>query len=870
MARQRIWLLALWVCALVWLGGARTHAQSSGRQLTVRVLSAEDGRAITGVICSVWDSVHRRTGFAQTDREGRATLTLHPSDHTLTLVLMGYRKRELLLSSPELSVAQPTLRLEVEEVKLREVYVRATPITPRGDTLSYRIKTFAGAQDRYIEDVLRKLPGIEVGTNGQIRYQGKAIDKFYIEGQDPLGANYNQASRNLPADAVDRVEVIEHNQHKRILQGKVVGEQAALNIRLNKQALFRPFGELMGGTGLEPPLWTGKAFLMQVAPSNQLITNLRGNNVGQELATDFVEHTSPYPEEDYQPLPHTILCTSGNTPPLSEGRYLRNRALSWGVNDLQRVGQYGSLRLNVLGYHDRTRGESTQAIRYLGTTPYDLHETSGLVAKPNYYRAALHYEHNAPGLFLLADILYSTQGKTSREELLSDSKVYQLTLRQRPQWLQASLQGNVSLGGTLISLKSSTRGYTAGERLSGWQRDPRGIETALTTRRRVSQFATTNSAQMGFALGRVNLQTGLLARATYNSYGVHELLSPSDNSYSQLTVGLNNSLSYSSPGVNVSLSCPLYYQADRLRLGRQLDHRAYLHLAPSLTLRLPLSQYSTLLLSGGYQSQPDIDDYYSAGVIRRGYRSYTQSLQQLYYCHELNGAARLTYRNPLELFFAYVRLSCRQAAHSYLRDIRLRPEQTLSIPIDTAYRHQSYSVQGILDKAIPHWALTLRAELGYTHNRHLTALAERIYAVRSDNLLSMLTLRWSRIPALSASYSVGLGSLWYHRSGMQPHPSLRLEQELKLVGTLSKLFSLSALLQHTMGEEGVGRGYRHTLFCDVQADWVVSKRVRLAGSLTNLWNERVYSLTSISTTQLEHYTLPLRPREFVLSCTIRL
>lgn len=870
MARRRIWLLVLWVCALVWLAGVRTHAQSSGRQLTLRVLSAEDGRAITGVICSVWDSVHRRTGFAQTDREGRATLTLRPSDHTLTLVLMGYRKRELLLSSPELSVAQPTLRLEVEEVKLREVYVRATPITPRGDTLSYRIKTFAGAQDRYIEDVLRKLPGIEVGTNGQIRYQGKAIDKFYIEGQDPLGANYNQASRNLPADAVDRVEVIEHNQHKRILQGKVVGEQAALNIRLNKKALFRPFGELMGGTGLEPPLWTGKAFLMQVAPSNQLITNLRGNNIGQELATDFVEHTSPYPEEDYQPLPHTILSTSGNTPPLSEGRYLRNQALSWGVNDLQRVGQYGSLRLNVLGYHDRTRGESTQAIRYLGTTPYDLHETSGLVAKPNYYRAALHYEHNAPGLFLLADMLYSTQGKTSREELLSDSKVYQLTLRQRPQWLQASLQGNVSLGGTLISLKSSTRGYTAGERLSGWQRDPAGIETALTTRRRVSQFATTNSARMGFALGRANLQTGLLARATYNGYGVHELLSPSDNSYSQLTVGLNNSLSYSSPRVNVSLSCPLYYQADRLWLGRQLDRRAYLHLAPSLSLRLMLSQYSTLLLSGGYQSQPDIDDYYSAGVIRRGYRSYTQSLQQLYYRHELNGAARLTYRNPLELFFAYVRLSYRQTAHSYLRDIRLRPEQTLSIPIDTAYRHQSYSVQGVLDKAIPHWALTLRAELGYTHNRHLTALAERIYAVRSDNLLSMLTLRWSRIPALSASYSVGLGSLWYHRSGMEPHPSLRLEQELKLVGTLSKLFSLSALLQHTMGEEGTGRGYRHTLFCDVQADWVVSKRVRLAGSLTNLWNERVYSLTSISTTQIEHYTLPLRPREFVLSCTIRL
>ena len=870
MARWSIRQLLLFAYALVSLLGVRLYAQSSGRQLTVRVLCAETGQAITGVICSVWDGTHRRTSFSQTDREGRTTLTLHPGDHTLSLALMGYRKRELLLSSPELSGAQPTLSLEVEEVKLREVYVRATPIASRGDTLSYRVKAFAGAQDRYIEDILRKLPGMQVGEKGQIMYQGKPIDRFYIEGQDPLGMNYNQASRNLPAEAVDRIEVIEHNQHKRILQGKVVGEYAALNIRLNKQALFRPFGELTGGMGLELPLWMGKAFLMQVSPSNQLITNLKGNNTGQELATDFVEHASPYPEEDYLSQPLMILRSSGGgVPPLGEPRYLRNRALSWGVNDLQKIGRYGSLRLNALGYHDRTRGESSQSIHYLGSQPYVLHETSSLTAKPNYYRAALRYEHNAPGLFLLADMLYSTLGRTSQEDLLSDRKVYQLTLRQRPQWLQANLQGNVDLGGALISLKSSTRGYTAGERLSGWQRDPMGIETAITTRRRVSQFATTNSAQMGFALGRVTLQTGLLARVICNSYGVREILSPSDNSYSQLTMGLNSSLGYGSSGVNVSFSCPLYYQADRLRLGHRLDRRSYLYLAPSLSLNLPLSQYSTLHLSGGYQSTPDIDDYYSTEVIRRGYRSYAQSLQQLYYRHVLNGAVRLTYRDPLKMLFTYVRLSYRQTAHSYLRDIRLLPEQTLSIPIDTAYRHRSYSVQGVLDKAIPHWALTLRAELGYTHNRYLTALAERIYTVRSDNLLSMLTLRWSRIRALSASYSVGFGSLWYHRLGMEPHPSLRLEQELKLTSTLSKSLSLSALLQHTMGE-GIGQGYRHTLFCDIRADWAVSKRIKLAGSLTNLWNERSYTLTNISTTQLEHYSLPLRPREFVLSCSIRL
>ncbi len=90
--------------------------------------------------------------------------------------------------------------------------MKAPPIRQKNDTLIYNVASFASTQDKYIEDILKKLPGINVGENGQISYQGKSISKFYIEGQDLLGSNYNQATKNLPIESVSQIELMENNQ----------------------------------------------------------------------------------------------------------------------------------------------------------------------------------------------------------------------------------------------------------------------------------------------------------------------------------------------------------------------------------------------------------------------------------------------------------------------------------------------------------------------------------------------------------------------------------------------------------------------------------------------------------------------------------
>ena len=115
------------------------------------------------------------------------------------------------------------------EMKLPEVTVKMKPIRQVGDTLNYNVSSFCGKDDHYLVDVLKKLPGIEVSENGTISYRGNSINRFNIEGQDLLGNRYNQATRNLPVDAVAQVQIMENDQPIRALKDNTPSERATLN-----------------------------------------------------------------------------------------------------------------------------------------------------------------------------------------------------------------------------------------------------------------------------------------------------------------------------------------------------------------------------------------------------------------------------------------------------------------------------------------------------------------------------------------------------------------------------------------------------------------------------------------------------------------
>ena len=172
------------------------------------------------------------------------------------------------------------LREEVQELK--GVTIRARSIEQKGDTLEYIVGSFVQKQDKSIEDVLKRMPGIEVEDNGKITYQGLPIQKFYVEGMDLMGGSYAAVSKNLPHQSVSSVEVYENHQPIKMLEDRISSEQASINIKLAKNTALT--GTAKVGLGAWPFLRNVNLTPMLFSGKVQALAAYRTNNTGEDLS----------------------------------------------------------------------------------------------------------------------------------------------------------------------------------------------------------------------------------------------------------------------------------------------------------------------------------------------------------------------------------------------------------------------------------------------------------------------------------------------------------------------------------------------------------------------------------------------------------
>jgi hypothetical protein len=121
------------------------------------------------------------------------------------------------------------------------------------------------------------MPGIKVLENGQITYQGKTINKLYIEGKDLLESGYMTATQNLPPESVTTVEVIRDHQPIKMLQDVVETTDPAINIVLKPGINLTGSAELTGG---DPAVWRAKVAPMIFSKKHQIVNELTTNNTG--------------------------------------------------------------------------------------------------------------------------------------------------------------------------------------------------------------------------------------------------------------------------------------------------------------------------------------------------------------------------------------------------------------------------------------------------------------------------------------------------------------------------------------------------------------------------------------------------------------
>ena len=210
----------------------------------------------TIALLSAQDSV--LTAFAISKPNG--TFSVKPikaGDYILNISFVGYTtiKRNISFDANSEKVNNLGLLSLVPGDKMLagiEVAGDRIPVLMDKDTITYDTKAFKSRPDDVVEDLLKKLPGIEVERDGSIKAQGENVSKVLVDGKEFFGDNPQMATKNLPADAISKIQVYDKKSEFTEFSGVEDGqEQKTINLQLKENKKNGIFGNIMAGYGTD-------------------------------------------------------------------------------------------------------------------------------------------------------------------------------------------------------------------------------------------------------------------------------------------------------------------------------------------------------------------------------------------------------------------------------------------------------------------------------------------------------------------------------------------------------------------------------------------------------------------------------------------
>ncbi|WDF68629.1 carboxypeptidase-like regulatory domain-containing protein [Sphingobacterium oryzagri] len=360
MLRFLLSLLCFCCCAFV----------SAQQQLVSgKLIDKQSGLPIAAASITIKSSAGKIVAFKATDAKGlfQISIVAEQTDYNLEINHLGYKKYALPLRD---ATDNLTIALEPQAILLEDVEVKSKPMIRRiGDTLAYDVGSFAREEDRSIGDVLKRLPGIEVSDAGQIKYQGKEISNFYIDGDDLLSDRYALGTRTIPHKMVKDIQVLNNHEHLKVLKNKRFTDQVAINLVIKEDAKLKMTGEAKIGVGL-PKQYDSELNNMLFNKKYKMLNVLNGNNVGNDLSNELIGYNRENTLARLGTMPINNLLSLGTVenPPLAKQHYFINNSGSLNTNNLFNLGNHWQLKSNIQAVYN----QSTQ--QFNGQTDFFTNE----------------------------------------------------------------------------------------------------------------------------------------------------------------------------------------------------------------------------------------------------------------------------------------------------------------------------------------------------------------------------------------------------------------------------------------------------------------------------------------------------------------
>lgn len=211
---------------------------------------------------------------------------VNKGEYLLKVTFVGYANHMQRIVTP----AEPTA-IDVGKIKLAPhtkeldavvIQGEKNPVTVKKDTIEFNAGSFKTKTNANVEDLLKTMPGIEVETDGTVRAQGEQVQRVTVDGREFFGRDPKLATRNLPADAVEKVQVFDRKSDNAQFTGIDDGQrEKTINLELKEDKRNGAFGNLMAGAGTDNR-FQATGSVSKFSKGQQLSFLGMGNNINEQ------------------------------------------------------------------------------------------------------------------------------------------------------------------------------------------------------------------------------------------------------------------------------------------------------------------------------------------------------------------------------------------------------------------------------------------------------------------------------------------------------------------------------------------------------------------------------------------------------------
>lgn len=808
------------------------------------------------------DSNGNPVAFRNTGEDGSFSLQVTDSKvvRSLSVSYLGFAQKTITVSEYKPGM---TIYMHQDAIEIKEVEVKSKRLQQRSDTLIYSVAGFRQKQDRSIADVIAKMPGLDVSDKGTITYQGKPINKFYIEGMDLMGGKYAMASENLSAKKVKNVEVLRNHQPIKALKGIHFSDQAALNLILEDEAKEVLNGLIELGAGAQVQkgigndfLCDGRAVSMLFGRKHQNLSMYKWNNTGKDIQHEIRDLTSSSDLEDSDvPWINDIAVSA---PDLKLERYNCNNTHIAATNWLFKTGKNADLRLQGTYLFDKTIGYRKDQTTYTNILGQPVMDES---YDANKYRREANvevlYKQNQDSLYLENSIKASINWNESAATTMLNGS----SIRQDVQPRKRGLNDNFNL----IKKLGNGRSFNLNAMVDYRYLPGRLLTVSDSIPQKLNVKTLNAKVSTGFRHRLLGMYISYDAQLGYKNDDI-ELVNgePQKVNYREVEMKVTPRVSFEKYGIRSSLSVPCYL--------------AFFHLAGNEDYKFFVNPYFFIgyKLSGTW----DTDFYYNHQYTCFGISNNVPMTYFVDYTTRIKGSGKLDftsldsyngkleYSNPnIGLFF--------NLSGSYVK--------TNDVPMPTYdYRDNVYTMQSLdlksrneqmrgsaeISKAFGYGKTTFTLGGDVIQNNYSTWISEKENHCHLQFYSAHFKFAFMPSTVFSLEEYSAFNSM---KSKNTTNPELTTKATNSFNHKLTMFFmpgnwqfSWAHELYHS-NDKSVNTAY----FSDFKVTWT-QKRYELSLGVNNIFGTTKYERMTISTDYMQYSYNRLRPREVMAKVSFSL